>query len=191
MVMGHLGLTAFYPSLAPPHPPPSSAFVMPYGCLFLGKPPRQRDASVTLSRGLQASSSKPGADYGEKKQQQQQQQQQQEHSEQKAGFKPPLPLEDDGFQVDMTELQDLVESGEASALKRVHGLRKRGDVAAVSNPVLCCSPVGLRNSRGGCCVVLVQKRVLLCQRLCREAMVRSPHRGARTCRLRTALHVAS
>lgn len=35
------------------------------------------------------------------------------HSEQKAGFQPPSPLEDDGHRVDMSSLQDLVDSGES------------------------------------------------------------------------------
>lgn len=34
------------------------------------------------------------------------------HSEQKIGFQPPPPLEDDGHRVDMSSLQDLVDSGE-------------------------------------------------------------------------------
>jgi len=34
------------------------------------------------------------------------------HPEQKAGFRPPAPLEDDGFTVNIAELQDLVDSGE-------------------------------------------------------------------------------
>lgn len=34
------------------------------------------------------------------------------HSEQKAGFQPPSPLDDDGHRVDLSSLQDLLDSGE-------------------------------------------------------------------------------
>ncbi|CAM9223257.1 unnamed protein product [Ascophyllum nodosum] len=40
------------------------------------------------------------------------------HSEQRSGFQPPLPLEDDGHVVDMSSLHNLVESGALQVAKR-------------------------------------------------------------------------
>eukprot|EP00903_Cladosiphon_okamuranus_P020592 g18902.t1 len=61
-----------------------------------------------MSGGLRAGESGAGSE-GE---------QQPQHSEQKIGFKPPLPLEDDGFKVDMMALEDLVKSGALQVAKR-------------------------------------------------------------------------
>ncbi|CAN0089574.1 unnamed protein product [Scytosiphon promiscuus] len=41
-----------------------------------------------------------------------------EHSEQKTGFQPPPPLDDDGWVVDMASLEDLVDSGALQVAKR-------------------------------------------------------------------------
>lgn len=41
-----------------------------------------------------------------------------EHSEQRSGFQPPPPVEDDGHVVDMSSLQDLVDSGEGKHATR-------------------------------------------------------------------------
>lgn len=70
---------------------------MPWRMFF---EPRQHDTSRAFPHKRPTKASKPGGGEGE------------QHPEQKTGFKPPLPFEDDGFQVDMTVLQDLVDSGE-------------------------------------------------------------------------------
>lgn len=102
-VMDNLVLSVFYLSpAAPPHPPPS-AFVAPWRNRLCLKPRQHHAVSGVIrgARGLTASRSGAGGEgEGEK------------HPEQKTGFRPPLPLEDDGFQVDMTALQDLVDAGE-------------------------------------------------------------------------------
>lgn len=97
--MGHLGLAAL--------PPPQAAFAPSPMALFAASAmPRHSRWSVGFRYRRPivehaAAAGDGGGDRSEGK-----------HSEQKDGFRPPAPLEDDGFAVNVAELQDLVDSGE-------------------------------------------------------------------------------
>ncbi len=100
--MGHLGLATL--------PLPRAAFTPPPTPFFEASAlPRHRARSSVVGcryrRPLveRAAAGNGGGERSEGR-----------HSEQKDGFRPPSPLEDDGFAVNIAELQDLVESGESS-----------------------------------------------------------------------------
>lgn len=100
--MGHFGLVMLPPSQAVLPPPPMSMFVAS-PTMPRHSPPRwsagYRYRSRPLAERAADSDGKGARSEGQ-------------HSEQRAGFRPPAPLEDDGFRVNIADLQDLVDSGE-------------------------------------------------------------------------------